>query len=219
MYRNRPTLGNGKLTPISQKTGRKYRDILRLNAREGRYNKVARCIEEGFSEELYEAIQRANPVPRPNMRDNAGLWLQTRLEYNGQFILEINSCLVAEKMQTMLQQTNSWQWETCPYISGTSRKYRDVLRLNNRGGYIYHQVARCIEERFSEELNEAIQRANPVPRPNMRDKAGLWVQSRAEYDGRFVLEINCPVTEEIQTVLKNSFGDKYGPIDEKSASY
>ena len=198
--------------PYTSGTGRKYRDVLRRNTRTGQYNKVARCIEASFNEELYIAIQRADPIPRPRIRDNAGLWLQTKLEHNGQFVLEINRGLVAEETQTITQQTNSWEWETCPYTSGTGRKYRDVLRRNTRMGH-YTKVARCIEEKFSEELYEAIQRANPVPRPNVRDQVGWWV--RCEYDGRFVLEINCPVTEDIQTVLKNSFGHKYEPIDAK----
>lgn len=203
-----------KTNPYISHTGRKYRDFLRLNARQGRFSRVARCIEEIYGQELCEVIQSSNPVPRPNTRDKAGLWLQTRLEFNGQFFLEANSCLVVEESLTISQPPNSWEWITRPYISGTGRKYRDVFRLNNRGGYT--KVARCIEEKFSEELYGAIQRANPIPRPNMQDKAGWWVQSRGEYDGRFVLEINSPVTEEIQFVLKNSFGHRYESLEEKS---
>ena len=120
-----------------------------------------------------------------------------------------------EKMIAPLQ-ANFWEWETNIYISRSGRRYRDVLRFNKRRGR-YNRVARCIEEIFSKDLYEAIQRANPIPRPSRRDRDGLWLQTRVEYNGRFVLEINCPVTEEVQTVLKYMFGHKSEEYQQESA--
>ena len=106
-----------------------------------------------------------------------------------------------ENINTPLQ-ASLWEWETNIHISRTGRTYRDVLRFNKRGGR-FSRVARCIEAIFSRNLYEAIQRANPVPRPRKRGSSGLWLQNRVEYGGRYLLDINGPVTMEIQTIIDN----------------
>ncbi len=119
-----------------------------------------------------------------------------------------------EKINKPLQASH-WEWETNIHISRTGRTYRDVLRYNKRGGR-FSKVARCIEEIFSNSLYEAIQRANPVPRPRKRGNSGLWLQTRVEYGGRYLLDINGPVTLEIQTIIDDWARHNFNRTGEKS---
>lgn len=101
------------------------------------------------------------------------------------------------------------EWQKDLRTTSSNRKYVDVKRLNNaRDGY--DVVASYPVEEDNDQLFELVQDANPIARLRAKDNvSGVVVQTRIEKNGRFVMSINGPATEELMQYFNG------GPLPKK----